>query len=57
MPETPLARKAIMPNKHDLMKKNCRLPRKLEIKLRDGTTLFPFLSFSGLCILPDQYGD
>jgi hypothetical protein len=57
MPETPLARKAIMPNKHDLMKKNCRLPRKLEIKLRDGATLFPFLSFSRLCILPDQYGD
>jgi hypothetical protein len=57
MPETPLACKAIMPNKHDLMKKNCRLPRKPEIKLRDGATLFPFLSFSTTLTMLDQCGD
>jgi hypothetical protein len=46
MPETPFHRKAIMPNKHHAMKKNCRRCRRLEIKLRASGALFPFLSFS-----------
>jgi hypothetical protein len=57
MPETPLGCKAIMPNKHDLMKKNCRLPQKAEIKLRHGVTLFPFVSFSRDGVSSDQGAD
>jgi hypothetical protein len=45
MPETPPDRKAIMPNNHHLMKKNCPLRHRLEIKLQAIVTLFPFLSF------------
>jgi hypothetical protein len=57
MPETPLGRKAIMPNNHHLMKKNCPHPRRLEIKLRPSGALFPFLSFSGRMALSRDSGD
>jgi len=45
MPESPLPCKAIMPNNHHPMKKNCPRREQLEIKLRDFGALFPFLSF------------
>jgi hypothetical protein len=57
MPETPPARKAIMPNNHHLMKKNCPPCRKLEIKLPAPGTLFPFLSFSRGMALSAVFGD
>jgi hypothetical protein len=57
MPETPPARKTIMPNKHHLMKKNCLLHRKLEIKLPTPGALFPFLSFWPETTLRADFGD
>jgi hypothetical protein len=57
MPETPLPRKAIMPNNHHLMKKNCLRFRVLEIKLRHFDALFPFLSISGKSDISAESGD
>ncbi|MCA0345207.1 MULTISPECIES: hypothetical protein [unclassified Shinella] len=57
MPETPPGRKAIMPNNHHLMKKNCPPRHMLEIKLRTPGTLFPFLSFWSHAALSAVFGD
>jgi hypothetical protein len=57
MPETPPGRKAIMPNNHYVMKKNCPHCKTLEIKLRRLDTLFPFLSFSRQTALSAVSGD
>jgi len=57
MPETPPPRKAIMPNNHHIMKKNCPHIPPLEIKLRACGALFPFLSFSRKTGLWAETGD
>jgi hypothetical protein len=57
MPETPRPCKAIMPNNHHVMKKNCPHHRRLEIKLRGFDVLFPFLSFFGRMALSADSGD
>jgi hypothetical protein len=57
MPESPPPCKAIMPNNHHPMKKNCPRHEWLEIKLRRTGVLFPFLSFFGRMALSADSGD